>query len=448
MNCGKFLKFINSFSVKNIMERTYVRELKKGDVLLKGWVHELRDLGKIKFLLLRDVTGIVQCVIKEESLLKKFSDLTLESVVSIRGTVREAQVKSPQVTNKKIEVEIKELHLLSKAEPLPISINEKIETGFAKRLDYRSLDLRTRKNAAIFKIQAAFVEGMQQWLNKNGFLQVSTPCLIGSASESGAEVFSVAYFNRKAFLRQDPQLHRQLTIAGGLEKIYDFGPNWRAEKSHTVKHLTEHRCMAVELAFIENEQDIMRVQEQIVLSAIKNAIEKCKEELEVLNIDLKVPKVPFPELKFPGIYQILKEAGKKIKEGQDLDAEAEKILAEYVRENYKSDFFFINGFPFKLKPFYVYHDNKYARSVDLYYKALELSSGGQREHRYDVLIKNIKEKKLNPANLEWFTKFFKYGVPPHGGFALGIERFTQAILMLKNIREACLFPRDTERLVP
>lgn len=430
------------------MNRTYIKDLKKGQVLLQGWVHELRDIGKIKFILLRDMSGVVQCVIKKENLFKQFSNLSLESVVSIKGNVREAQVKSPEVTKKEIEIEVEELEILSKAEPLPINIKEKIKTGLSKKLDYRSLDLRARKNTAIFKIQAAFVEGMQQWLNKNNFIQVSTPCLIGTASESGAEVFSVLYFNKKAFLRQDPQLHRQLAIAGGLERIYDFGPNWRAEKSHTIKHLTEHRCMAVELAFIKDEQDVMRVEEQVVVSAIKNAIKKCDEELELLNVNLKVPKIPFPELKFPKIYEILREAGKKIKDGQDLDAEAEKILAQYVQEKYKSEFFFINGFPFNLKPFYVYHDNKYARSVDLYCKTLELSSGGQREHRYEVLIKNIKEKNLNPKNLEWFTKFFKYGVPPHGGFALGIERFTQILLGLKNIREACLFPRDPERLVP
>lgn len=432
------------------MRRSYISEISETSkkVLLAGWVHEIRDLGKIKFFLLRDFTGVIQCVIKKEELLKKFSDITLESVVKVSGEVSRAEVKSEEVTNKKIEIEVENLELISKAEPLPISIKEEIKTGLARRLDFRAIDLRKIKNAAIFKIQAALIEGMQRWLNSHGFIQVSTPCLIGTASESGAEVFSVNYFDKKAFLRQDPQLHRQLTIISGLEKIYDFGPSWRAEKSHTVKHLTEHRCMAVELAFIENEKDVMQVEEQLIVSAIKNVLEKCNREMSLLGIKLALPKTPFPELKFPQLYRILESFGKKIREGEDLDSESEKILAEYVRKKYNTNFFFINGFPFETKPFYVYHDTKYARSVDLYYNHIELSSGGQREHRYEVLMKNIKEKKLNEKNLEWFTKFFKYGVPPHGGFAIGIERLTQALLGLENIREACLFPRDVERILP
>ncbi len=432
-------------------KRIYINEIKKGHVFLQGWVHELRDLAKIKFILLRDMTGIIQCIVKDKKLFKKFSELTIESVISVKGKAKAAVVKSPEVTGKKVEIEISDIKLINKAAPLPITVTEKdktITTALPKLLDYRSLDLRKRKNLAIFKIQSALIEGMQSWLNKNGFIQVFTPCLMGSPSESGAEVFQVNYYNKKAFLRQDPQLHRQLTILGGLEKIYDLGPNWRAEKSHTTKHLTEHRCIAPELAFIKNEQDTMKVEEQVIVSALKNIKEKCKEELELLDVDIKIPKLPFPELRFPEIYKILAKLGKKIKPGEDLDSEAEKLLAKYIQEKYNSDFFFINGFPFKLKPFYVYHDNEYARSVDLYCKNLELSSGGQREHRYNVLIKNIKEKGLDTKKLEWFTKFFKYGSMPHGGFAMGIERLTQIILSLENIREACLFSRDTERLVP
>lgn len=430
-------------------KRIYVSEIKKGSVMLEGWIHEIRDLAKIKFILLRDMTGIVQCIIKDEILFKKFSELSLESVIAIKGNVREAQVKSPEVLHKSLEVEIKELELLAKAEPLPININEiSVETGLSKRLDYRCLDLRNQKSLAVFKIQAALVEGMQKYLNSQGFLQVFTPCLIGGASESGAEVFEVKYYKTKAFLRQDPQLHRQLTIASGLEKIYDIGPSWRAEKSHTIKHLTEHRTCAVEMAFIESEQDTMRIEEQLVVSAIKNVLDKCKKELELFKVKLEIPKTPFPELKFPETYKILEKLGKKVKEGEDLDTEAEKLLADYIKSKFNSDFFFINGFPFKLKPFYVYHDSKYARSVDLYCKNLELSSGGQREHRHNILIKNLKEKGINPKSIEWFTQFFKFGVPSHGGFAIGIERLTQILLGLENIREAVLFPRDPERLIP
>jgi len=289
---------------------------------------------------------------------------------------------------------------------------------------------------------------MEDWLKKNKFMQVFTPCLMGVPSESGSEVFTVSYFGKPAFLRQDPQLHRQLTILGGLERVYDIGPSWRAELSHTVKHLCEHRTCAVETAFIKDEYDVMKIEEQVIVSALKKVSEDCKEELKILNIEIKIPKIPFPVLEFPEIYNILKKKGKKIKDGDDLDTECDKILAKYVNEKYSSEFFFINKFPHAVKPFYVMGEGKYARSTDLYFNELELSSGGQREHRYDEIIKNIKSRKLNPANLEWFIKYFKYGAPPHGGFAIGIERITQMLLKLGNVREAVLFPRDTERLVP
>ena len=289
---------------------------------------------------------------------------------------------------------------------------------------------------------------MQEWLNKNGFIQVFTPCLMGTPSESGAEGFQVIYFNRSAFLRQDPQLHRQLTIAGGLDKIYDIGPSWRAEKSHTVKHLCEHRTCAVELAFIQNEYDVMRIEEQVIIAALKKVKEDCSEELKRLGIEIIIPKAPFPILEFPEIYTIIRKAGRRINDGDDLDSESEKILMDQVKERYSSEFYFINKFPHSIKPFYVMGEGKYARSTDLYFNGLELSSGGQRENRYAELIKNIKERKISIDNLEWFTKFFRYGVPSHGGFAIGIERLTQMLLHLNNVRESCLFTRDTERLLP
>jgi len=434
------------------MERSYIGEIlekkKEGKVLVEGWLYETRDLGKIKFLLLRDISGTIQITAhKDKTSTKLFgliSAIPRESVLAVEGKTVLSK-KAPggvEIIPEKIEV------LAIAEKKLPIDISNFGKTGLDKRLDWRSLDLRNEKNSAIFKIQAKLVEGMQEWLNKNGFLQVFTPCIMGTPSESGAEVFQIIYFDKPAFLRQDPQLHRQLTIAGGLEKIYDIGPSWRAEKSHTIKHLCEHRTCAVELAFINNEYDVMKVEEQLVINALKKVKENCEKELKKLGVEIKIPKPPFPVLEFPGIYKILREAGKKIKDGEDLDSECEKILEKYVKEKYNSEFYFINKFPHAIKPFYVMREGKYARSTDLYFNGLELSSGGQREHRFEEIIKNIKERKMNLQNLEWFTKFFRFGVPPHGGFAIGIERFTQMLLKLGNIREACLFTRDTERLLP
>jgi len=431
------------------MERSYVSDLKPGQtVLLKGWVYEIRNLSNMAFLLLRDFSGIVQCVVKDKSLL---GNLSLESVIEIQGKVKKADVKA-ELARKDIEVEVSSLKVLSKAEELPMQVNEKgTKAELPTRLDWRSLSLRTPRSHAIFKIQAKLVEGMQEYLNENGFLQVFTPSLMGAASESGSEVFEVKYFETKAYLRQDPQLHRQLTVAGGIEKIYDIGPSWRAEKSNTVKHLTEHRTCAAEMAFIESERDVMRVEEQVILSAFEKVNKECEMELKLLGVKLKVPKAPFPEINFPEVYNILAKMGKKIKQGEDLDTDAEKLLWEHVQKKYPgTEFYFLNRFPFAKKPFYVYCDEneKYARSTDLYYKGMEMSSGGQREHRYHKLMKNVNEKGIPLKSVEWFTKFFRYGVPTHGGFALGIERITMVLLGLENIREAVLFARDPNRLTP
>lgn len=431
------------------MQRVYVSDLKSGEeVLIKGWVYEIRNLSNMAFLLLRDFSGIVQCVIKDKSLM---NNLSLESVVEIQGRVKKSNVKAELARND-VEVEVSGLKILSPAEELPMQVNEKaVKAELPTRLDWRSLSLRTPKSHAIFKVQAKIIEGMQEYLNKHGFLQVFTPSLMGVASESGSEVFEVKYFGSKAYLRQDPQLHRQLTIAGGIEKIYDIGPSWRAEKSNTIKHLTEHRTCAVEMAFIESERDVMRVEEQVIIFAFEKMNKECKRELKLLDVELKIPKAPFPEINFPEIYEILSKMGKKIKVGEDLDAEGERLLWQYVQKKYPgTEFYFLNKFPFKIKPFYVYCEEgeKYARSTDLYYKGMEMSSGGQRENRYDKLIKNVQERNMPLKSVEWFTKFFKYGVPSHGGFALGIERITMMLLNLENIREAVLFARDHSRLTP
>lgn len=292
---------------------------------------------------------------------------------------------------------------------------------------------------------------MQEWLVKNNYTQVFTPCLMGTASESGSDVFPVIYYNKQTFLRQDPQLHRQLVIAGGFDKIYDIGPSWRAEPSHTTRHLCEHRGVAVEAAFIKDETDTMRIEESMVVSAFKKVSKDCKPELELLDKKIRIPETPFPELRFPDIYDILEKMGKKVEFEDEPDREGELLLAKHVKKKYNHEFFFINRFPFKKKPFYVMRvdeDPRWARSVDMIYRGLEMSSGGQREHRYPQLMKQVKEKKMDVSEVEWFTKFFKYSAPPHGGFCLGLERITQQLLDIKNIRDAVLFPRTPERFIP
>lgn len=435
-----------------MLKRThYTNEIKTGEVVLSGWINKIRDLGRVKFIILRDCEGIAQITFKKgiikDTLFEVIKGLGQEDIISVRGNVIKRE-NAPQG----VEVIPNEVDVVNKAiRPLPIDISGKIESNLDVRLDWRVLDLRRPETTAIFKVQAKIVEAMMKFLNEKRFLQVFTPCLMGTASESGSEVFPVVYFEKNAFLRQDPQLHRQLLIAAGFEKIYDLGPNWRAEPSHTPRHLCEYRACAVEFAFMLNESDIMRIEEELIIAALKTVRKECQKELYLLGKEVSIPSTPFPEFKFPEVYDILEEFGKKIEYGEDYDRESENILSRYVKEKYGNDFFFVNRFPYKVKPFYVMkvdENPQWARSVDMIYKGLEQSSGGQREHRYKKIIQQIKEKQMNVNSLDWFTKFFKYGVPPHGGFCLGIERFVKQLLDLKNIREGVLFPRAPERLLP
>ncbi len=435
-----------------MLKRThYTDEVKTGEVVISGWVKKVRDLGRVKFIILRDCKGIVQITFKRgivtDSLFEIIEGLGQEDVISVRGNVVKRE-NTPQG----VEVIPSEVDIVDKAiRPLPMDISSKIESNLDVRLDWRVLDLRRPETAAIFKIQAKIVEAIMKFLSEKEFLQVFTPCLMGTASESGAEVFPVVYFDKNAFLRQDPQLHRQLLIAAGFDKIYDLGPNWRAEPSHTPRHLCEYRACAVEFAFMVNESDMMRVEEDLIIATLKTVKKECQKELCLLKKEVSIPKTPFPEFKFPKVYDVLEEFGKRIEYGEDYDRESEMILSKYVKDKYGNDFFFVNRFPYKVKPFYVMkvdEEPQWARSVDMIYKGLEQSSGGQREHRYEKIIQQIKEKQMNVNSLEWFTKFFKYGVPSHGGFCLGIERFVKQLLDLKNIREGVLFPRAPERLLP
>ncbi|MBI3413435.1 MAG: aspartate--tRNA(Asn) ligase [Candidatus Aenigmarchaeota archaeon] len=437
------------------MERHYVSEISPSmdgnTVNVYGWVESIRDLGSLKFIVLRDMTGTIQMVVKKGAIdagtSKIIDSVSREFVVKVRCLVKKNE-KAPGGR----ELLPKDIEIVSVSETnFPTDITDRTKSHLDTRLDWRPLDLRNTKNAAIFRLQSKIVSAFHEFFQGNGFVHTFTPSIMGNPAESGSEVFPVVYFNKQAFLRQDPQLHRQLTVAGGLDKVYEIGPSWRAELSHTVKHLCEHRTCAAEIGFIEDEYDVIKLEESMIVNIFKKLSENAKNGLETLGVRISAPKAPFPILEFPEIYGILESMGKKLKRGSDLDTESEKLLAKYVMEKYGSEFFFVNKIPFSIKPFYVMRDDEteYARSVDLYFREIEMSSGGQREHRYDNLMKNIKEKKLDAAGLEWFTKFFKLGgIPPHGGFSIGIERLTKQIANIENVREAVLFPRDPERLVP
>ena len=403
-----------------------------------GFVERTKRLKNIGFIWVWNQDGIFQLTIKD---LKNFPELSRGSVIKVNGKLSKEQKFKEGKEIIPIDIEV-----ISKSES-PLPIEERVNTSLSKRLDWRCIDLRNKKEQAIFKIQSTLVKSGIEYLTNEGFTLISTPSIIGAPSESGAETFEVKYFDKKGFLRQDSQLHRELAILGGFKKILEFGPSWRAELHHTIRHLCEHRSFAVEIGNIENEDETIKVEENLVYNMLKSVKKENKEELKILDINLKINK-PFPVLKFPEIYKILEKIGEETKYGEEYSHEGERKLGEYVKKKYENDFFFVKNFPSNVKPFYVYKEGEWARSVDLIYKGMEMSSGGQREHRYERLIKNIKDAGMNPKNLEWFTKFFKYGAPTLGGFSIGIERLTMKLLNLNNIREAALFPRDPERLLP
>lgn len=418
---------------------------------MAGWVHDIKDLARARFIWLRDRQGLAQVTIikanADPEILKISEALGKEDVITVEGVpVKERIAKvGSEITPTKIELVVKA------QATVPLDVSGKIDSNLDARLDWRVIDLRRRENLAIFQVQSTLVQGMVEYLNQKGYLQVFTPCLLGGTSEGGAEVFRLDYFGKEAFLRQDPQLHRQLCIAAGFDKVYDLGPNWRAELSHTPRHICEHRGLAVEFGFMKDEADMMRVEEEVIVAALEKVKESCGRELELLGVQVDIPATPFPEMRFPEIYSILEQYGKKLAYGSDLDKEAESLLSKYVLERHKSDAFFINRFPSAVKPFYVMRvdeEPQWARSVDLVYGDIEQSSGGQREHRYEKIMNQLREKNVNPEPMKWFTDAFKFGVPPHGGFCLGIERFTMALLKKENIKEVTLFPRTPERLLP
>lgn len=408
----------------------------KGKVTVKGWVEQKRDLGGIAFLILRDSTATLQIVIKNNSI--NTQQINKETVLRVKGTVQETEK-----TSLGVELVAENIDVLSESQGV-LPIDE--DSSLSKRLDWRSLDLRSQKSQDIMRVQQRIVHSMRSFLQKNKFTEVFTPGMLGVASESGSDVFPVIYYNGEAFLRQDPQLHRQLTIAGGYRNIYEVGPAWRAEQSNTAKHLCEHRVCAVETAFIDDEYDIIRLEQQLIKHVVETITEEEPERLERLGVNIKLPEEEFPVLEFPEVYTILEERDIPVVRGEDLDTVAERELYEYVKETHGEDFFFVNKFPSKIKPFYVMKDGEYARSVDLYYKDKELSSGGQREHKYQEIMRSAEQDGIK--DIDWFANPFKYGVPPHGGFALGIERLTQSLLNIDNIRDCVLFPRDPDRLVP
>ncbi len=424
-----------------------ISEIKPGEVEIQGFIENLRDKKSMQFVVVRDLSGKVQVtVVKDEKpeIAEIFSHATLESTVKIKGKA----VANEYVKLGGIEILPDEVELTSHAEPFPIGPESSID----QRLDYRWIDLRSPAKALIFQVETTLNQALRQYCIDHGFIEIHTPTLIGASSEGGADVFEVKYFDRKAYLIQSPQFYKQMAMASGFEKVFINTPVFRAEKSHTKKHATEFSGFDIELSYVSSEEDVMKVQEEMLAYAIGEVSKKHGEKVkELLGVDIVVPSVPFPRITVREAYGILRSLGLNIKDGDDFTTEQEVALCKYMEEKNGHQFFFVREYPSKVRAFYTMakpDDPEYSKSYDLYFKDVELTSGAQREHRPDVLKKQIEERGIDTTPMTDYINFFKNGCPPHGGFGLGLDRFLMLLLDLPSLKEAMYLFRGPDRLNP
>ncbi|MBI1729256.1 aspartate--tRNA(Asn) ligase [Candidatus Acetothermia bacterium] len=432
------------------MERTLAKDVKEhigGQVLLKGWVHALRVMGKLNFIVLRDRTGTVQTKIKGYD--NSDGSLKEEASIKILGAV----VTDERAPNG-FEVDIEKLEVISTTfDTPPIQVNrsrEQIGTRLETLLSHRPLSLRNPEIGGVFKIRAEIIWGFREFLKSQGFLEVQTPKIVAAGTEGGTALFAVQYFEQKAYLAQSPQFYKQMLVGSGYERVCEVGAVYRAEEHNTTRHLNEYISLDYEMGFIEDFHEITTMETELLRFIFANLEKSCARELELYKIE--VPKVPseIPHMKLSEAGDILKKNFKKNMNG-DIDPEGEQLICKYVKEKTGSDFLFMTHYPTENRPMYAFpceDDPKLTNSFDLLFRGLEITSGGQRIHDYEQLTSSIRGRGLNPADFDFYLEIFKYGMPPHGGLAIGAERLTCQLLNLANVREASFFPRDRNRIVP
>lgn len=437
------------------MNKIEFNELKKHyneEVTLKGFIDNIRDLQYVQFMILRDRTGKVQVTIEKndenKSLNEIVSGLTLESTVKVTGKLLE----SPKVKLNGMEVIPTSIEVTSVSESeLPINYKDQSSSLIDTKLDYRFLDLRNEKNILMFKVQSAFVEGMRDFLYKNEFIEIHTPKLIAAASESGSDVFAVDYFDRTAYLAQSPQFYKQMAMASGFEKIFEVAPAFRAENSNTNRHATEFTSFDVEFSYIDSFNDVMNLEEDLLIAGLTKVKEKYENEIKNLfNVDVVVPAKPFPRIKLQDLYKELEKRYNyniPTEDVGDMNAETEKLTSRYAMEEFGHEFIFVTDFSKKKRAFYHMRENDIPQGYDLIWKGTEITTGAQREHRYEILKTQAEEKGLKD-DVKFYLDFFKYGCPPHGGFALGIDRMTMLLLGVSSVKEAMFLFRGPNRLTP
>ncbi len=435
----------------SMRRRRYTDELSAANdgerVCIAGWVHEKRDLGGVFFLILRDFGGLAQVTLHrgdvDKELFARAKRVPRESVVAIEGRVK-GEEKAPsgyEIIPERIEV------LNESSQILPLDTTDKVGAELDTRLDARFMDLRRERVKHIFIIRSRVLRAIRDFFNERGFMEVNTPKIVSAATEGGTALFPISYFEREAFLNQSPQLYKQMLMASGFDRVYEIGPIFRAEEHDTTKHLNEATSVDIEVAFA-TEEDVMSILEELVAHVYTQIADY--PGLSRLGTGLEegfdVPKVPFPRITYDEAIELVSESGEQIEWGEDLSASAEHVLGETMGEHY-----FIIEWPSAIKPFYAQpspHRSDICTAFDLMHPRLELASGSQRVHSYELLRANIESKGLSADDFEFYLDAFRYGMPPHAGWGLGVERLLMSMLRVDNIREVVLFPRDRRRLVP
>ena len=424
------------------------------EVIISGFVDEIRNLKWVQFVVLRDETGKVQITIEKsdeanKELVEIINELTVESTLKVTGKVMEA----PSVKLGGMEVTPSKIEVTSRNEgELPFNYKDISTVNLDTRLDYRYIDLRSDANNLMFRIQSTLVRYMREYLYDNGFTEIHSPKLLGAASESGSEVFEVKYFDRKAYLAQSPQFYKQMALASGFGRVFEVAPCFRAENSNTSRHATEFTSFDVEFAYINDFNDVMDLEAEMLKYAFLKTNEKFGDKIkEVFGNELIVPKTPFPKMRLADIYKELEERyGYKPENGEmnDLTTEAERLCYKLSMDKFDSEFLFVIDFPAEKRAFYHMRDeNGILQGYDLIWRGVEITTGAQREHRYEEIVKNAREKGLD-NDVKFYLDFFKHGCPPHGGFAIGVDRLTMLLLGIPSVKETQFLFRGPNRIEP
>ena len=433
--------------VDKTLERTFISEVKDSQdetILLRGWVYKIIDLSNIVFVKLRDKSGIIQLVTNKEQI----EGLKLENAIEVIGK-KSKNEKAPGG----IEIIVDEIKILGRTyyDKLPFEINSyKNKAALETQLDHRTIALRRPEIRAIFKVQNEIEQAFRDYLRSKNFEQIHTAKIIDSSTEGGSEMFTVNYFDRRSFLAQSPQFYKQMMVGAGFERVYEIGHAYRAELHNTWRHLNEYVSLDVEMGFIKDEFELMDLEEGFLDYLFKHLNKVCKKELEMYKIELP-NEVKIPRITLEEAHKILLEKYNKKSPIGNIDAKGEELICDYVKKEYGTEFVFLTKYPVAKRPMYTMPDDEdktLTKSFDLIYDGLEITTGGQRINDYEMLKENIIKFGLNPEDFDFYLDTFKYGMPPHGGFAIGLERLTMKILKLSNIREATLVPRDMKRLTP